>query len=251
MKEDKTIHKQRDVKNYYQKDDVAKKYITKRFTEPLNYVEHKKQVAIINKIIKLNNINNLLEFAPGPARLTTELNFQNGTSIDASASMLKIARKRMQDINKPWKFIEGDIFNLKLKTKFDFIFGIRFFLHFKYEERKKIYQQAHKILNSNGLLAFEVMNKEVVLPLRKILGKKRYFVYDELYLRKNFIKEMNSNGFKVVKMYPILRHFWWQTLLSRPFKIFKLNNQAIKLISHFEKYKTNKPYQWIALCQKM
>ena len=246
-----TIHKQRDVKNYYQLDDVAEKYISKRFTEPLNYVEHKNQVATINKIIKSNNITKLLEFAPGPARLTTELNFENGTSIDSSASMLKIARERMQKINKPWNFIKGDIFNLKLKSKFDFIFGIRFFLHFKYEERKKIYKQAHKILNPNGLLAFEVMNKDVVLPLRRVLGKKRYFVYDKLYLRKEFIKEMQANGFKVVKMYPILRHFWWQTLLSRPLKILRLNQQAIKLISYFENLKTKQPYEWIALCQKM
>tara|TARA_Y100000310_G_scaffold249098_1_gene255117 strand:- start:5737 stop:6480 length:744 start_codon:yes stop_codon:yes gene_type:complete len=245
-----TIHKQKEVKNYYQREDVASKYIKKRFTEPLNYVEHKRQVKIINKIIKRNNVKKLLEFAPGPARLTAELDFKNGTSIDSSASMINVARQRMQEINKPWKFLEGDIFDLKLKSKYEFIFGIRFFLHFKLEERKKIYRQAYNNLEPDGLLAFEVMNRNVVLPLRKILGKKRYFVYDKLYLRKEFIREMNGNGFKVIKMYPILKHFWWQTLLSRPFKIAKMNNQASKIVSFFERFKTKNPYQWIALCQK-
>ncbi len=94
------------------------------------------------------------------------------------------------------------------------------------------------------------MNKKVVFPLRKILGQKRYLVYDKLYLKKEFIQEMEENGFKVVKMFPVLNHFWMQTLLSRPFKLLGMKYTAIKIIKLLEELESAQPYQWVALCQK-
>ena len=244
------IKNKKEVTNYYKNKNVANNYIKKRFTEPLNVFEHKKQVSIINSIIKNNSIKEILEFAPGPARITTELKINGGTSIDSSENMLKIARDRMNKKGKKWFFIKGDIFNLKLKKKYDLIFGIRFFLHFKKNERQKLYSQAHKNLKKKGLLVFEIMNKDVVFPLRNLLGNKRYIVYDKLYIKKEFFKEMNDNGFKVIKLTPILNNFWIQALFSRPLKVLGMNIQAEKVIKFLEKINLNQPYEWIALCQK-
>ena len=62
-----------DIANYYKKNSVANNYIKKRFTDPINALEHQKQVNVINKIIFETNSKKILEFAPGPARLTAEL----------------------------------------------------------------------------------------------------------------------------------------------------------------------------------
>jgi ubiquinone/menaquinone biosynthesis C-methylase UbiE len=240
----------KDVTQYYQQEDVAEGYIDKRFTEPLNVIEHQRQVTILNKIIRNNNIQNVIEFAPGPARLTSELQIENGISIDASESMLTIARRRMNNIGKKWTFIKDDILNLQYNNKHDLVFSFRFFLHFKSDERKKIYEQASSVLHPEGLLVFEVMNKEMVLPLRKLLGKKRYFVYDKLYHKNELIKELSENGFELVALYPVLKHFWLQAFFSRPWKICGLQKQAIRSVAFFEKFKTRNPYEWVAVCQK-
>ncbi len=245
-----TISTPQQVQHYYQQQEVAKKYISKRFTEPLNVVEHRRQVNIINTIIKERNCRHLLEFAPGPARLTVELIAENGTSIDSSANMLAIARERMQSMNRRWNFLQGDILTIKLKPAYDLVFCIRFLLHFQPAEREKIYAQARSALCPGGYLAFEAMNKKVVLPLRKVLGMKKYIVYDKLYTEQELVREVEQNGFRVITLYPVLNHFWLQMVLSRPLKLLNANKIAAKLITSLEKWPLAQPYEWVVLCQK-
>ena len=243
-----------EVEKYYQNADVAEQYITKRFTDPLNVIEHRRQVELLNKIIQDKKCTAFLEFAPGPARVTAELNVENGTSIESSPSMIKIAQQRMKEKRKKWNFVLGDVFKLhndkQLHKKYDLVFCFRFLLHFKYAERKAIYRQAHTALKENGHLVFEVMNKNTVLPLRRILGKRRYFVYDKLYNKKEFIREMEENGFQVVALHPVLTHFWLQTVLSRPLKMLGMRTMAEKSIALLEKFLSTQPYEWIAVCRK-
>jgi hypothetical protein len=94
------------------------------------------------------------------------------------------------------------------------------------------------------------MNKTVVNPLRVLLGKSRYIVYDKLYTKQEIIQELEENNFTVIKMYPILNHFYTQSLLSRPFKLLKKHHHAEKIISFFEKITSSQPYEWIILAQK-
>ncbi len=253
------------VRKYYQNKKVAEGYIAKRFREPLNQWEHRKQALILNKIIKDTQAKNILELASGPARITTELEAEGGTSIDASREMLRLARKRMKERGKRWTFLQGDILDWekikdlipgrkhkegKSQEKIDLIFSLRFFLHFQRREREKFYRQAGRLLKDGGYLVFEVMNKKTVLPLRRLLGIKRYFVYDKLYSKMEFLAEMEANGFKVLRLYPVLNHFWLQALLSRPLKFLGGKEAAVKVIAGLEEFPSNNPYQWIALCQK-
>ena len=192
------ITEAKDVTKYYQSKDDVKGYIDKRFTDPINVVEHSKQVVLLNKIILERNINKILEFAPGPARITTQLVRENGLSIDSSDEMLKLARKRMDAIGKRWTFKKGDIFKFKSKVKFDLIFGFRFFLHFRRQKRMELYKTASGLLKKNGYLVFEVMNKPIVKPFRNMLGNKKYFVYDKLYTRREIVRELEEGGFRLV-----------------------------------------------------
>ena len=89
-----------EVEKYYQNADVAEQYITKRFTDPLNVIEHRRQVELLNKIIQDKKCTAVLEFAPGPARVTAELKIEGGTSVESSPSMITIAQQRMKEKGK-------------------------------------------------------------------------------------------------------------------------------------------------------
>ena len=235
-----------EVRSYYQQPVVAEGYIEKRFTEPLNVVEHEQQAKFLNKVIREKQLKKILEFAPGPARLTAELQIEGGTSIDASESMLALARQRKKD----WDFVQGDILNMKLNAKQDLVFCVRFLLHFQKEERKKIYGQAWKALG-RGYLVFEAMNSKVVGPLRRILGKKRYIVYDQLYTLEELHRELEENGFKMEHLEPILSHFWIQALCSRPWKWLGLKRTAVRCVRFFELFPSSQPYEWMVLAKKI
>ena len=250
-----TIKSPEEVKKYYQEQKTAKDYINRRFTEPLNVIEHEQQIFFLNHTIKKTNSKNIVEFAPGPARVTVDLDITNitrGLSLDASKSMLSIAKERMQNANKRWQFKQADLLStrLNLKTKADLIFCFRFLLHFHPKERTIIYQQAKSNLKENGFLIFEAMNKTTVKPLRFLLGKKRYFVYDKLYTKEELKKELSQNGFKVLKLHPIIKRVYLQSLLSRPFKLLRQNKTAEKIIRQVEKIPSTQPYEWIVVAQK-
>ncbi len=241
-----TINTRDEVRSYYQQQTVAEGYIQKRFTEPLNVVEHGRQVAFLNKVIREKQLQKIMEFAPGPARLTADLHLEGGTSIDASENMLTLARQR----KKNWNFVQGDILNMKLKAKQDLVFCVRFLLHFQKEERKKIYGQAWKALDQ-GYLVFEAMNSRVVGPLRGILGKERYLVYDQLYTLEELQRELEENGFQLEHLEPILSHFWLQALCSRPLKWLGMRRAAAGLIRFLEQFPSSQPYEWMVLAQKV
>jgi len=237
----------RQVEQHYKKKKLVDTYIEDRFRNPLNFVEHKRQVFFLNKAIKKKNPKLALELAPGPARVTSEIFPCKGMSIDSSPEMVEAARKRMQ--RKYWEFKVGNAFKLGYKNKFDLIFAFRFFFHFKKEDRDRLYRQAHQALTNKGLLVFEVMNARKVKLIRRVIGKEKYFVYDKLYYKNEFIKEMEQNGFKVLSFYPVLNHFWSQALVSKSFSLSGLSSLAKSIISMLE-FKSSNPYQWVAVCQK-
>lgn len=244
-----------EVKKYYQCKSIASDYIYRRFREPLNQLEHQRQVEIISALIKEFRCRSVVEFAPGPARITASLGLNgwkgNGVSIDASKEMLAHARKRMP--NPSWKFIHGDLLKDDLHSitrNVDLVFAIRFMLHFQDEERKRLYAQASSLLKPQGYFVFEVMNQKVVLPLRKMMGEEKYIVYDKLYAREEFRQEVERNGFRLVRLYPILNHFWLQAIASRPLKVLKAHHLATRTIGAMEQFLSQQPYEWIAVCQK-
>ncbi len=276
-----------EISAYYRQRKVAEKYIARRFTDPLNKVEHARQVVILNgilskvyreragqergpeeKVRQEKKLLSIVELACGPARVTAALETEkleadngiriHGISIDNSREMLKLARKRMKEAGKTWVFLQGDVFKDDLNKKIlkgkmkpaDLIFTFRFLLHFKMMEREKVYRAVHKALAPGGLFVFEAMNKKVVRPLRKVLGRKRYFVYDQLYERRELAEELQRNGFVLLRLCPVLSHFWLQALLSRPFKAAGTSRNAEKIVAWLENFPSREPYQWVVLCRK-
>ena len=118
---------------------------------------------------------------------------------------------------KKWKFIHADTYSqLKLSKKADLLFCFRFLLHFQKGDRAKIYRQAANILKKKGLLVFEAMNGKNSPSGKKDIGEKRYFIYDHLYDKPELFLELEQNGFKIIRLYPVLKHFKTQAILSAP-----------------------------------
>ena len=244
------ISKRQFIKEYYTKKEIADRYVSSRFKDPLNVVEHLSQVRFVNKVISKYTCNNVLEVAPGPARITEHIFLNRGTAIDSSDEMITRAKTRMRTAGKNWEFIKGDAFNMNFSKKFDLIYTFRFLLHFKLRDRAKLYSKCSEALKPNGYLVFEVMNRDCVFPLRLLLGKKRYFIYDKLYSKSEIINELDNQGFTVLEISPVLRSFWIQALISRPFIICGLKNVALGVVRVLEKYIGQSPYEWVLLCQK-
>ncbi len=247
------IKRSNELKEYYQDKECAEKYLEKRFSFPLGRILHEKQITVINSYIISDNISTILELACGPGRLTADINlsmFEKGIAVDASEEMLNIAQRRLSKIDKKgkWSLRKEDIFAMDLKEKFDLVYTFRFIRHFKRDDRTKIYRVVRKHLKEKGLFIFDVVNKDISLPLRTKEGEDNYPVYDKLFTKKEFVNEMQEEGFGINKMIPVYPYY---NILSKiqiylgP-KIPKLTYQILKFIEFNFK---NRNLEWIAVCQ--
>lgn len=245
------------VKALYQDTAVSEKYIQDRFTWAWSRHLHRTQVAALNALIGEHRFASILEVAPGPARLTTDLvGVQSGVMVEASEAMLSVARDRLKQrgLSAIWDVRHGNAFELDaLGRTFDFAYTFRFIRHFEERDRRRLYAQLAGRLNLRGLLVFDVVNR----PTREAVDRKyggapktELPVYDVTYLESEFRAEMAANGFEVLSMKPVLRCFLLQAALS-----YKLQSRipalADGLVKALEYVPAKNPLEWIAVCRKI
>ena len=94
----KKISGLRDLKEHYNKEEIAKSYEKLRFSSLAGQIEHFIEINLINSIIKKERPNLILEIATGPGRLTKDIKLWNkGIGIDYSTNMLRLARKNVNN----------------------------------------------------------------------------------------------------------------------------------------------------------
>ncbi len=244
------------VKALYEDAKVAENYIDERFGHSWGRLLHCKQVAAVNRVIEETRIESILEIAPGPARLATELRgVRHGLMIDNSAAMLAVAERRLQaaGIAHLWETREGNAFELeKLEKRFSFVFTFRFVRHFRQEERDRLYRSIDMCLEPGGLLMFDVVNKSVRLKLdsrNPNMPVGELNVFDETYSAESFHREMEKYGFQVLRFIPIINHFFLQSWISRRLG-YRLPKLSSALVRSIEMIPSREPLEFIALCQK-
>ncbi len=248
--ERKVFEKEKLAKEYSDLD-TASLYIDKRFEAPIGRILHEHQVKFINNFIKDHDIKNILEIACGPARLTSEVEgFKQGIAIDFNESMLSVAKKRLNILNKldKWQLYQADAFNLDLNKKFDLIYSFRFIRHFMKDDRIRLYNIIKKHLVTGGYLIFDVVNEQVSYPHRLKAGIDKFKIYDKLFKRQEFIDEMEENGFLVEKLEPTQVHY---DLLYK-LQIYispRSYSLAYRLMNFIEYNLKANPMEWIALCR--
>lgn len=247
------------VSRLYQNSHEAKAYIENRFTCSWQKLLHESQVKRVDAILQQKMLSEVLEIAPGPARLATDLKYvHKGYMVEFSREMIDVAKQRLlaSDQKDKWSIIYGNAFDLCdikiLPETFEFIYTFRFIRHFKSQDRIRLYRLLRKKLCRNGMVMFDVVNRVI---RQKIDGRagppsgNALPVYDVTYTKNEFEKEMQENGFEVISMFPVLRHFPIQYWISiKLFDIIPLFHE--KMIHGLEHFPYSNPLEWIALSQK-
>jgi len=235
-----------ELKTYYRQEQVVAEYLLRRTAQPLNGLLHEKQVRFLNRVIQQRRPHAVLEVAPGPARLTAELDpVPLGLAVDFSPEMLQVARRRVADAGKRWFFVRGDAFSLPAAHgRFDMIFSLRFVRHFSAPDRARLYRQFAELLRPRGALVLDAPSETGRDPSRSACP-----VYDELYNPAKLRRELAEHGFRIVCLEGMIRHWRVQRFLNR-LRLLGLSGAARHLIRTVEHFPSRSPSFWMVLAER-
>jgi SAM-dependent methyltransferase len=240
------------IRAAYQDAGVARRYVEERFTTPLGGLLHDRQRQVLREVIAAHPAADVLEIAPGPARLTTSVIDVAGqlTLLDASAEMLGEAKRRLSSISTgtPCTLVRGDAFCLPFPSRFDLVYSFRLIRHFKTEDRLRLYREAHRVLKPAGRLVFDAVNQRVYEPLRAVADGGQH--YDASLDREALIAELGSCGFTVESLVGV--HHRYGTLhrlqvLVAP-RSAPLARMAMNVV---DRVGGGEPLEWIVTCRRV
>jgi len=247
------------VSALYQNSTVADKYIEARFVLPWQRLLHETQAQSLRQSIQLFSPNSILEIAPGPARLSTELTgIRNGVMLEYSEEMIDVARARLEErglLNR-WTIVHGNAFEPNdCPGPFDFIYTFRFIRHFDEDDRMRLYAAIRSRLEPGGILVLDVVNSTYNLntkdrPLSDAKQSDAFLIFDVGYTIGEFHVEMNAAGFEVLSMRPVVRHYPLQSWISS--KLYDLApGFSQRIVRIIEAIPSRSPVEWIAVCRRM
>jgi len=236
----------------YQDDQVARTYVEKRFRSPLGALLHSRQCRVVRRLIRARAVQQAVEIAPGPARLTVEVAplLKRVTLVDASAQMLHEARGRLDERGMAARvdFVQADAFQLPIGDRFELAYTFRLIRHFERGDRIRLYREIGRILKPGGWLIFDAVNEVVSSPLRARARPGEYEHFDALLRPATLAAELGESGFRVVSLtgvqhrYPVLAkcqvHIAPRSAL--------LARAAMEVIDRLG----GEPLEWIVVCQR-
>jgi len=245
------VSKPEELKEFYNTTAVTDRYIEQRFKRPIFQLLHLAQVSAVQNLIDTLKPAEVLEIAPGPARVSAELRgISSGRMVEQSPLMLGHAAERLKTFghSENWVLECNDIFEFEPKTKFDLIFSFRFIRHLEAAPRLSLLSKLQDWLTPSGVLVFDAINAQVSAPLRA-KNPTAYTVYDVLYEKEELIKELDSLGFRVKNLRPVQCHFLLQSRIENmiPKRFSSLSLALIKLL---ESETATNPLEWIVECSK-
>jgi SAM-dependent methyltransferase len=238
-----------EIRGAYSATETAEQYIDERFTSAWGSVLHAAQVGIVNDVIATRGVKEVLEIAPGPARISRDVHgFERGYLCEFNQSMVNVARHRLAAVDARWQIVRGDGFHLPFRKPVDLVYSFRFIRHFGQTDRAALYHQIRSVLKDRGLLVFDAVNVDVGLPSVLREGLDRHRIYDEFYKREALVAELVQHGFTPIALHDVIRHMTLQQqiqVLVGP----RSNGLARRLIEWLE-YVPGSPLEWIVVCEK-
>ena len=164
-------------------------------------------VAEFAQKIGLSRDSHLLEICSGiggPARFFARTYGCKVTGIDINEFCYQEAVKRTQEarLDHLVKFIHGNGLKIPCPDEtFTHVFGCDSWLYFP--DKTKLYQEVHRVLRPNGIMAFFDWTTGANNPrrFREVLGGHQYF----LEPLEGYISMINSAGFEIVETAYLLR----------------------------------------------
>jgi len=240
-----------ELQAFYQDRDVVGTYLKRRTAQPLNGVLHRGQVDFLNRVVAERRPTRILEIAPGPARLTAELDFAGlGLAVDASPQMLSVARARLHGRPGRWGVARGDAFALPVAAhSVDLVYTTKFIRHFQREDRHRLYEQIRRALRPDGAFVMDAQNRAISLPHREKKGLERYPIYDVLYDLPELIAELEEERFRVTRVGALVKHFAIQSRLNwlRHVRLTALASAMVRVV---ERFPSRAPSTWMVLCER-
>ncbi len=235
---------------FYQDRDVVGSYLKRRTAQPLNSLLHRRQVAFLNRVVAERRTTRVLEIAPGPARLTAELEFAGkGIAVDASPQMLAVARDRLRGRPGEWLIARSDAFQLPIADhSVDLVYAVKFIRHFQRDDRTRLYAQIRRVLRPGGVFVMDAQNRAISLPHREQKGLETYPIYDVLYELPELIGELQAEQFRVARIDGLVKHFAIQWRLNW-LRHLKLTALASALVRAVELLPSRAPSTWMVLCE--
>lgn len=242
----------------YEDETVVLGYLENRQRYAWQRLLHARQCALLNAWLRRSGAARVLEVAPGPARLSVELDgVSSGIMVENSQEMVAVARKRLRDAGRSdnWRVIHGDAFGLGALLsgqQFEFAYTFRFLRHFRDAERNRLYAELRDRLAPGGVLAFDVVNLAELRRIESLAIRKsaqEIDIYDVAYSAESFRDEMATAGFEVVELVPIVGRFALQGALSYRLERWA-PTVADALVRGLESLPSRQPLEWVALCRK-
>jgi SAM-dependent methyltransferase len=242
------------IRRAYQDEEIVRLYIEQRFVQPLGALLHRRQVAALRQTIQRLRPRQVLEIAPGPARLTTEVAAalqRPGTLVDTSLRMLEAARARLEAVKAtPWRCVAGDAFSLPLGGQFDMVYAFRLIRHFERADRMRLYEQVRRILRPGGVLVFDAVNRAVAGPLRARAGRDEFRHYDAMVDPAELEQELGQAGFELVDLRGVQHHYrllsWIQVQVAPRSR--RLARAALELVDGW--LAGGEPLEWVVTCRR-
>jgi len=240
------------IRAAYQDADVARRYVEERFKTPLGALLHDRQSQVLRSVISAHDRPDVLEIAPGPARLTGSVIDVAGrlTLLDASAEMLGEAKRRLATaaVDTPFTFVRGDAFRLPFPSRFDLVYSFRLIRHFESDDRLRLYREAARVLKPGGRLVFDAVNERVYEPIRARAHGLQH--YDGSLDRNALCAELAAAGFEVESLAGAQHHYSalyrLQVLVApRSAKLARLMMNLVDGVGGGE------PLEWIVTCRRV
>jgi SAM-dependent methyltransferase len=213
---------------------------------------HDRQIARILRVIRDHRPQQVLEIAPGPARLTADLASafaRPGTAMDASGQMLAEARTRLAAAGHTnWRLVQGDAFQLPFGGPFDLVYSFRLIRHFDDADRSRLYAQIARVLRPGGLLVFDAVNELVSRRIRLQPGGRGQH-YDALLTPAMIKNEIEAAGFRLVSLEGIQHRYgamYRLQVLVAP-RSYRLARAAMELI---DRIPGGQPLEWVVTCER-
>jgi len=239
-----------EIRDAYRRDAVARNYIGERFTQPLGALLHERQVAALKRVIAAHQPASVLEIAPGPARLTSELAeaFSGlGAVMDASAQMLQEAKRRLGSGTR-WRPVQGDAFNLPFGAQFDLVYSFRLVRHFEERDRSALYRQIARVLRPGGMFVFDAVNELVSKPLRR-RSPGEYQHFDAMFRLDALKSELEAHGFTPLAFEGVQHRF---PTMQRIQVLVGPRSRGLTrwLMEACDRMPAGEPLEWIVTCRR-
>lgn len=199
--------KQRIIKTYKEKSNVEV-FDSDREKYSFQKYKHKIESNFLKKTIKSFKKNNIeiLDVGCGTGRMLPEIFSVKKNikyyGIDTSKEMIKHLKEKARKlgIEKNVKIKIGDAENILFKHKsFDIVFSYHLLWHLLKKEQEKIIKEMLRTCKKEGIIIFDILNKNFVWEkIKKFFGKESVEIY-KLSIRD--IKEIvKSRDFKIEKI---------------------------------------------------